>query len=130
MPRDLDEALGITTSGKSTSAAVVTLAALIDDYTAKMSASSGSHTTAPATAKRYKGIYARFMATNPLRCEKCGGEMQIVSFIEAPDQSHVIERILRHCNMWNPPCRASPEQLELEQLELVYVPIDDFAEAL
>ena len=67
---------------------------------------------------------------DPLRCEKCGGEMQIVSFIEAPDQSHVIERILRHCNMWNPPCRASPEPAPPEQLELEYVPFDDFAEAL
>jgi len=60
---------------------------------------------------------------------KCG-EMQIVSFIEAPDQSHVIERILRHCNMWNPPCRASPEPAPPEQLELEYGPFDDFAEAL
>ena len=79
---------------------------------------------------RWSALIKRVYEVDPLRCEKCGGEMQIVSFIEAPDQSHVIERILRHCNMWNPPCRASPEPAPPEQLELEYGPFDDFAEAL
>jgi hypothetical protein len=43
---------------------------------------------------------------DPLKCPKCGGEMKIVGFIE---ESPVIEKILRHCNLWkDPPMRAPP----------------------
>jgi len=43
---------------------------------------------------------------DPLKCPKCGGVMKIVSFIE--DDS-VIERILRHCNLWKDlPSRGPP----------------------
>jgi hypothetical protein len=43
---------------------------------------------------------------DPLKCPKCGGEMKIVGFIE---ESSVIERILRRCNLWKePPMRAPP----------------------
>jgi len=33
--------------------------------------------------------------------------MKVVSFIEPP-QAHVIEKILRHCGLWNPPTRPPP----------------------
>jgi hypothetical protein len=36
---------------------------------------------------------------DPLKCPKCGGTMKIISFIER-HQSDVIEKILRHCNLW------------------------------
>ena len=61
LPRELDEALGISNEVTRRPTAVK-LAALIEDYTAKMFAPTGSHTTALATAKRYRGIYRRFLA--------------------------------------------------------------------
>src|SRR5665647_2967523 len=44
---------------------------------------------------------------DPLKCPKCGGAMKIVAFIE---NAPVIEKILRHCELWKipepqpPPC--------------------------
>ena len=52
--------------------------------------------------------------------------MKIVSFIEVRDQPDVVERILRHCNLWNPPCRAPPEPVPPEQIELEFLPIGGF----
>ena len=41
-------------------------------------------------------------------CPKCGAEMKIISFIER-DQSEVIEKILRHCGLWEEaPARDPP----------------------
>jgi hypothetical protein len=34
---------------------------------------------------------------DPLKCPKCGVQMKIVGFIEEP---LVIEKILRHCELW------------------------------
>jgi hypothetical protein len=42
---------------------------------------------------------------DPLKCPKCGGEMKIVGFIE---ESLVIEKILRHCNLWKEPAPRPP----------------------
>ncbi len=42
-------------------------------------------------------------------CPKCGQDMAIVSFIEPP-QAKVIEKILRHCGLWqNRTSRAPPD---------------------
>jgi hypothetical protein len=50
---------------------------------------------------------------DPLRCPKCGGQMKIVAFIEEKD---VVEKILRHCDLWqerkpHPPPKPPPNQL-------------------
>jgi hypothetical protein len=45
---------------------------------------------------------------DPLECSKCGGEMQIISFIER-GQRPVIERILRYCGLWEGPIRTLPK---------------------
>jgi len=37
---------------------------------------------------------------DPLKCPKCGGTMKIVAFIE---DARVIEKILRHCELWKIP---------------------------
>ena len=37
--------------------------------------------------------------SDPLRCPKCGAEMRIIAFIER-HQTEVIEKILRHCGLW------------------------------
>ena len=46
-----------------------------------------------------------------LRCPKCGEEMKIISFI-GRQQSEVIERILRYCNLWKDNIQRSPPQKE------------------
>jgi hypothetical protein len=50
---------------------------------------------------------------DPLKCPKCGGEMRIVAFIE---EKEVVEKILRHCDLWkdhkpHPPPKPPPNQL-------------------
>ena len=45
---------------------------------------------------------------DPLVCPKCRGQTRIISFIEK-DQSEVIEKILRHCGLWEEaPARDPP----------------------
>jgi hypothetical protein len=45
---------------------------------------------------------------DPLKCPRCGGTMKVISFIER-HHSEVIEKILRHCNLWiETPPRAPP----------------------
>ena len=42
---------------------------------------------------------------DPLTCPKCGGRLRILSFIDNPC---VIEKILRHLKLWDPPERPPP----------------------
>ncbi len=44
---------------------------------------------------------------DPLACPKCGAVMEIVSFIER-HQSEVIEKILRHCGLWEDTSTRAP----------------------
>ena len=46
-------------------------------------------------------LIKRVYEVDPLCCPHCGGEMKVVAFIEPP-QGEVIERILRHCGLWDP----------------------------
>jgi hypothetical protein len=52
-------------------------------------------------------LIKRVYEVDPLCCPHCGGEMNVVSFIE-PLQGEVIERILRHCGLWQP--RPPPDE--------------------
>ncbi len=48
---------------------------------------------------------------DPLKCPNCGGTMKVISFIER-NQPEVIEKILRHCDLWKEtPTRAPPMEL-------------------
>ncbi len=48
---------------------------------------------------------------DPLKCPNCGGTMKVISFIER-NQPEVIEKILRHCDLWKEtPTRAPPVEL-------------------
>lgn len=68
---------------------------------------------------------------DPLLCAKCGGTMKIVAFIEPP-QEEVIEKILKHCGLWEDPNERAPPVLDgfVEDPEKVldyeYVEIDTF----
>jgi len=82
---------------------------------------------------RWAALIKRVYEVDPLRCPNCGGEMKIIAFIEKRDQPDVVEKILKHCGLWDRPAsRAPPEHAEPEQLalELEYVDTDEFLMAL
>ena len=58
--------------------------------------------------KRWAALIQQVYETNPLACPKCGSEMKIIAFIERR-QTEVVEKILRHCGLWEEaPARAPP----------------------
>ena len=52
-------------------------------------------------------LLQRIFEVDPLKCPECGGKMKVISFIERR-QHEVIERILRHCGLWEGPIRTLP----------------------
>jgi hypothetical protein len=82
-------------------------------------------------------LIKRVYEVDPLECPECGGAMKIISFIERR-QADVIQRILRHCGLWQgfirthaspraPPTAKSP--ISSAPCDLVLVPDGDFLEA-
>ena len=76
-------------------------------------ASTAAPNSAPAPSakqarKRWAALIKLVYEIDPLSCPNCAGEMKVISFIER-NQSAVIERILRHCGLWEEaPARAPP----------------------
>ena len=81
-------------------------------------------------------LIKRVYEVDPLECPDCGGAMKIISFIERR-QTDVIQRILRHCGLWQgflrthaspraPPSAASPKPTAPR--EFVLVPDGEFLE--
>ena len=82
---------------------------------------------------RWAALIKRVLEVDPLCCPNCSGQMKIISFVERRDQPDVVERILKHCGLWDRPAsRAPPPLQEPEQLdlELQYVDTDQFLMAL
>ncbi len=50
-------------------------------------------------------LIKRVYEVDPLECPQCGGQMKIISVTER-NQSQMIERILRHCGLWEGPLRT------------------------
>jgi hypothetical protein len=50
-------------------------------------------------------LIKRIFEVDPLQCPHCGGQMKIIGFIERR-QHEVIEKILRHCGLWDGPIRT------------------------
>lgn len=64
--------------------------------------------SAQQARKRWAALIKQVYEIDPLSCPNCGGEMKVISFIER-NQREVIERILRHCGLWEEaPARAPP----------------------
>jgi hypothetical protein len=59
----------------------------------------------PGSVSTWAMLIKRVYEVDPLECPHCGGQMKIVSFIER-SQQEVIERILRHCGLWEGPLRT------------------------
>jgi hypothetical protein len=94
---------------------------------------------APNRASRtWAMLIKRVYEVDPPACPKCGGEMKVIAFIEPP-QGAVVEKILRHCGLWNPATHRPPPTgqswvhdpecrgASLDELrELTYIDIDTF----
>jgi len=110
---------------------------------------SSEEAAATGSSQSWAMLIKRVYEVDPLCCPECGGQMQVVSFIEPP-QADVIEEILKHCGLWQSRSpRAPPEVDELvleldaacssssidspgpadESQELTYVDIDTFLES-
>ena len=65
----------------------------------------------PAEPSRCSQTWAmlikRVYEVDPLKCDRCGGEMKVIAFIEPP-QGALIEKILRHCGLWDPSAPRAP----------------------
>ena len=84
--------------------------------------------------QRWAALIKKVMEVDPLVCPKCGAKMKIVALLERRSQPAVIEKILRHCGLWEDaaargPPAATPTQDQLA-LELQYVDTDEFLAAL
>ena len=55
--------------------------------------------SAKQARKRWAAPIKQVYESDPLCCPKCGAEMRIISFIER-HQTEAIEKILRHCGLW------------------------------
>ena len=62
-------------------------------------------------------LIKRVYEVDPLCCPQCGGEMQVVAFIEPP-QGEVIEKILQHAGLWQASASRAPPDVEGLVLEL------------
>jgi len=64
--------------------------------------------TAREARKGWAALIKQVYEADPLSCPKCGATMRMVAFIER-HQTEVIEKILRHCGLWeDAPARGPP----------------------
>ncbi len=81
-----------------------------------------------AARMRWAALIQRVFEVDPLKCQHCGGAMKIIAFIERKDQPQVVERILKHCGLWNsrgsraPPTDGGPDE---GSREFTYTPIEE-----
>ena len=87
----------------------------------------------PPHLSTWAALIQRVYETDPLTCPRCGSKMKVVSFIETR-QRDVIEKILRHCGLWEGPLRTlanprappkrgtRPDGAEPRELQLVLDP--------
>jgi len=61
-----------------------------------------------------------------LACPHCGGQMKVVAFIEPP-QAQIIEKILRHCRLWQESASRTPPDIDglVENLDFTAPQLDE-----
>jgi hypothetical protein len=52
-------------------------------------------------------LISKVYFSDPELCAFCGERMKIVAAITSPHQDHVIERVLRHLQIWAPPWKRA-----------------------
>jgi hypothetical protein len=67
--------------------------------------------TAREARQGWAALIKQVYEADPLACPKCGAEMKIIRFIER-HQTEVIEKILRHCGLWDEPSARAPPAAE------------------
>ena len=66
------------------------------------------HTPHPHPARRrWAALIKQIWRVDPLICSRCGARMRIMVFIQ-PSQRDVIEKILKHCGLWEERSRGPP----------------------
>jgi hypothetical protein len=80
---------------------------------------------------RWSALIRKVYEVDPLKCPECGGEMKFISFIEKRDQVAVIEKILKHCNLWTEEkARDAPGIVLAENVDFIldpqYIPMEEF----
>ena len=76
------------------------------DRSAVDAQTSAAQGVGPVSMSTWAMLIKRVYEVDPLECPCCGGQLKIVSFIERR-QADVIERILRHCRVWEGPLRTN-----------------------
>ncbi len=76
----------------------------IDRSQARAEHASPSRSKTPHLSA-WAALIQRVYEVDPLICPRCGKKMKVVSFIET-HQRDVIEKILRHCGLWEGPLRT------------------------
>ena len=61
--------------------------------------------------KRWAALIKQVYEVDPLSCPKCGAEMKIIAFIEGRQEA-VVEKILKHCGLWNEESDRGPPQVQ------------------
>ena len=68
-------------------------------------ARSAENAKSSGTASSWAALVKRVFEVDPLECPQCGSRMKVVSFIER-SQRDIVEKILRHCGLWEGPLRT------------------------
>jgi hypothetical protein len=79
--------------------------------------SSSEESATTRCSQSWAMLIKRVYEVDPLCCPECGGQMQVVSFIEPP-QADVIEDILKHCGLWQSRSPRAPPDVDELVLEL------------
>ncbi len=88
-----------------------------------------------ARRQQWAMLIQRVYEVDPMICPRCGGEMTVISFIPPPMEK-VIDKILKHCGLWEEPSqRAPPGQAGYTEdpdkvVDMEYVDIDTFLSEL
>ena len=89
--------------------------------------------------RNWAKLISKVWLEDPQVCHRCGKPMAIVAAITSPGQDDVIEKVLRHLQIWDPPwqcqrapkARAPPQPLEFDDAappsepEFIDPPVDD-----
>ena len=81
-------------------------------------------------------LIKRVYEIDPMVCSQCGGKMEIISFIDPP-QNEVLEKILKHCHLWKASApRGPPDPIDMDHdldsgfvhqaSELTFIDMDTF----
>ena len=70
-----------------------------------------------AFRKNWARLIQKIYNVDPLLCPNCSGTMRIISFIE---DDEIIEKILRHLDLWETRCHDPPAPNAVHTPELTY----------